>query len=134
VGAGPAPMLQAATGWEGLAILLETQADELAGALSNLTAVWSGGASERAVSAAMPVVIWLGTMARQAQKRALQTSAQASSKPLPLRAPPPVRRTDKTPDSHAAPEHNNAPARNPHPKGHKETRGKARGGGKGRGG
>ncbi len=30
-GAGPAPMLQAAAGWEALAISLETQADELAG-------------------------------------------------------------------------------------------------------
>ncbi|MFV8048295.1 PPE family protein [Mycobacterium sp. 48b] len=90
VGAGPAPMLQAATGWEGLAILLETQADELAGALSNLTAVWSGGASERAVSAAMPMIIWLRTMALQAQKRALQAGAQASSYTLALTTTPPI--------------------------------------------
>ncbi|OBB26900.1 hypothetical protein A5792_23870 [Mycolicibacterium peregrinum] len=90
VGAGPAPMLQAATGWEGLAILLETQADELAGALSNLTSVWSGSASERAVSATMPMILWLRTMALQAQKRALQASAQASSYTLALTTTPPI--------------------------------------------
>nr|MDT0523776.1 PPE family protein [Streptomyces sp. DSM 41633] len=90
VGAGPAPMLQAATGWEGLAILLETQADELAGALSNLTSVWSGTASERAVSATMPMIIWLRTMVLQAQKRALQAGAQASSYTLALTTTPPI--------------------------------------------
>ncbi|MGA5543175.1 PPE family protein [Mycobacterium sp. NPDC051198] len=90
VGAGPAPMLQAATGWEGLAILLETQADELAGALANLTSVWSGAASERAVSATMPMILWLRTMAMQAQKRALQAGAQASSYTLALTTTPPI--------------------------------------------
>ncbi|QRY47063.1 PPE family protein [Mycolicibacterium boenickei] len=90
VGAGPAPMLQAATGWEGLAILLETQADELAGALSNLTSVWSGTASERAVSATMPMIMWLRTMVLQAQKRALQAGAQASSYTLALTTTPPI--------------------------------------------
>ncbi|MGW4098435.1 PPE family protein [Mycobacterium sp. NPDC004974] len=90
VGAGPAPMLQAATGWEGLAILLETQADELAGALSTLTSVWSGGASERAVAATMPMIMWLRTMALQAQKRALQAGAQASSYTLALATTPPI--------------------------------------------
>ncbi|MDH6195709.1 PPE-repeat protein [Mycobacterium frederiksbergense] len=90
VGAGPAPMLQAATGWEGLTILLETQADELAGALSNLTSLWSGTASERAVAATMPMIMWLRTMAMQAQKRALQASAQASSYTVALTTTPPI--------------------------------------------
>ncbi|MGV0807534.1 PPE family protein [Mycolicibacterium setense] len=89
-GAGPAPMLQAAAGWEGLAILLETQADELAAALSNLTSVWSGTASERAVSATMPMIMWLRTMVLQAQKRALQAGAQASSYSLALATTPPI--------------------------------------------
>ncbi|MEV0671259.1 PPE family protein [Mycobacterium sp. NPDC050441] len=90
LGAGPAPMLQATAGWEGLAILLETQADELAGALSTLTSVWSGAASERAVSATMPMIMWLRTMVLQAQKRALQASAQASSYTLALTTTPPI--------------------------------------------
>ncbi|MCV7066919.1 PPE family protein, partial [Mycolicibacterium farcinogenes] len=89
-GAGPAPMLQAAAGWEGLAILLETQADELAAALSNLTSVWSGTASERAVAATMPMIMWLRTMVLQAQKRAVQASAQASSYTLALTTTPPI--------------------------------------------
>lgn len=90
VGAGPAPMLQAAAGWEGLAVLLETQAAELAAALTNLTSVWSGAASERAVAATMPMITWLQTTAAQAQKRALQASAQASSYTLALATTPPL--------------------------------------------
>lgn len=90
LGAGPAPMLQATAGWEGLAILLETQADELAGALSALTSVWNGAASERAVSSTMPMIMWLRTMVLQAQKRALQASAQASSYTLALTTTPPI--------------------------------------------
>ncbi|OBK03487.1 hypothetical protein A5746_19860 [Mycolicibacterium conceptionense] len=101
VGAGPAPMLQAATGWEGLAILLETQADELAGALSNLTAVWSGTASERAVAATMPMIMWLRTMALQAQKRALQAGAQASSYSLALATTPPIPEIEQNHVTHA---------------------------------
>lgn len=90
VGAGPAPMLQAAAGWEGLAVLLETQAAELAAALTNLTSVWTGAASERAVAATMPMITWLQTTAAQAQKRALQASAQASSYSLALATTPPL--------------------------------------------
>jgi PPE-repeat protein len=78
-GAGPTPMLQAATGWEAFAILLETQADELAGSLAALTSAWSGTAGERAVAATMPMVIWLRTTALQAQKRAMQAAAQATA-------------------------------------------------------
>lgn len=90
LGAGPAPMLQAAAGWEAFAIALETQAAELAGALSNLTSVWSGAASERAVAATMPMVIWLQTVAAQAQKRAAQAAAQASSYSMALATTPPI--------------------------------------------
>jgi PPE-repeat protein len=89
-GAGPAPMLQAATGWEAFAILLETQADELAASLAALTSVWSGSAGERAVSATMPMVMWLRTVAMQAQKRAMQAMAQANSYTLALATTPPL--------------------------------------------
>src|SRR4029078_3704813 len=77
-GAGEVPMLQAAAGWEALAFFLETQADELAGSLAALSSSWTGSASERAVSATMPMVVWLRTTALQAQKRAMQASSQAS--------------------------------------------------------
>lgn len=89
-GAGPAPMLQAAAGWEALAIFLETQADELAGSLAALSSAWSGSASERAVAATMPMVIWLRTTALQAQKRALQAAAQANSYSLAMVTTPPI--------------------------------------------
>jgi PPE-repeat protein len=89
-GAGPAPMLQAAAGWEALAISLETQADELAASLASLTSVWSGSASERAVAATMPMVVWLRTVAMQAQKRALQATAQANSYNLAMVTTPPL--------------------------------------------
>ena len=48
-GAGPAPMLQAAAGWEALGAALEAQAVELAAALASLKAVWTGASSERAI-------------------------------------------------------------------------------------
>jgi PPE-repeat protein len=89
-GAGDAPMLQAAAGWEALAIFLESQADELAGSLAALSGSWNGTASERAVTATMPMVAWLRTTALQAQKRALQATAQASSYAMALATTPPI--------------------------------------------
>jgi PPE-repeat protein len=89
-GAGPAPMLQAAAGWEALAISLEVQADELAASLAALTSSWSGSASERAVAATMPMVVWLRTVSLQAQKRALQATAQANSYTLAMTTTPPI--------------------------------------------
>lgn len=89
-GAGAAPMLQAAAGWEALAIFLETQADELAASLASLTSVWSGSASERAVAATMPMVLWLRMVSLQSQKRAMQATAQADSYSLAMLATPPL--------------------------------------------
>jgi len=78
-GAGPAPMMQAAAGWETLGISLETQADELAASLASLAQLWQGIGSERAVQASMPMVTWLRGLSLQAQKRALQAAAQATA-------------------------------------------------------
>jgi PPE-repeat protein len=78
-GAGPAPMLQAAAGWEALGSALETQATELAANLVSLKASWTGTSSERAVAAATPMVTWLQTAAQQAQQRAMQATAQAAA-------------------------------------------------------
>jgi PPE-repeat protein len=89
-GAGEAPMLQAAAGWEALAVFLETQADELAGSLAALSGSWNGTASERAVTATMPMVAWLRTTAQQAQKRALQATSQASSYAMAMVTTPPI--------------------------------------------
>ncbi len=89
-GAGVAPMMQAAVGWETFALLLETQADELAASLAALTSVWTGTASERAVSATMPMVIWLRTVSAQAMKRSMQAVAQANSYSLAMATTPPL--------------------------------------------
>src|ERR1700722_4079320 len=78
-GAGPAPMLQAAAGWEAVAAALETQAAELATSLASLKAVWTGASSDRAIAAAMPMVTWLQTAAQLAQKRGMQAAAQAAA-------------------------------------------------------
>ena len=89
-GAGPAPMLQAAAGWQVLAVSLETQADELASSLVSLSAVWTGQASERAIAATTPMVIWLRMLALQAMKRSLQAAAQATSYTFAMATTPPL--------------------------------------------
>lgn len=100
-GAGPAPMLQAAAGWEVLAVFLETQADELAASLAALSSAWSGSASERAVAATMPMVIWLRTVSAQAQKRAVQAIAQANSYNLAMVTTPPLVEIEQNHITHA---------------------------------
>ncbi|KUH94430.1 PPE family protein [Mycobacterium sp. IS-3022] len=89
-GAGAAPMLQAAAGWEALAISLEAQADELAGSMSSLASAWTGTASERAVSATLPMVIWLRMLSLQAMKRSLQAAAQATAYTAAMATTPPL--------------------------------------------
>lgn len=89
-GAGAAPMLQAAAGWEALAISLETQAEELAASLSSLASVWTGQASERAIAATTPMVLWLHMLSLQAMKRSLQAAAQATSYTTAMATTPPI--------------------------------------------
>jgi PPE-repeat protein len=100
-GAGPMPMLQAAAGWEAFAIELETQADELAASLAALSSAWSGTASERAVAATMPMVVWLRTVSAQAQKRAAQAAAQATSYDLAMVTTPPIPEIEANHITHA---------------------------------
>lgn len=78
-GAGAVPMVQSAAGWEALALALTAQAMELGSALASLASAWTGSANERAITASMPMVVWLEMLAMQAQKRAIQASAQATS-------------------------------------------------------
>lgn len=100
-GAGASPMIQAAAGWEALAIALEAQAAELSASLSALSENWSGMASERAVSATMPMVTWLHTTAVQAQKRAMQALAQADSYTLALTTTPQIPEIEDNHVTHA---------------------------------
>ncbi|QUR66518.1 PPE family protein [Mycobacterium spongiae] len=78
-GEGAAPAIQAASGWEALSIAQETQADELAASLALLGQAWTGTASERALAATTPMVVWLRTAATSAHTRALQATAQAAA-------------------------------------------------------
>jgi PPE-repeat protein len=78
-GAGTAPMLQAAAGWEALGNALETQAQELSASLVALKQSWTGTGSDRAIAAATPMVAWLQNAAQQAQQRAMKASAQAGA-------------------------------------------------------
>ena len=79
MGAGTAPMLQAAAGWQALSTALTTQATELDVALKSLQQLWTGASSERAIAAATPRVTWLQTAAGQAEQRAAQATAQAAA-------------------------------------------------------
>jgi len=79
MGAGTAPMLQAAAGWQALATALTTQATELDVALKSLQQLWTGASSQRAIAAATPMVTWLQTAAGQAEQRAAQATAQAAA-------------------------------------------------------
>jgi PPE-repeat protein len=78
-GAGAAPMLQAAAGWEAFAILLETQADELAASLTSLSSIWQGMAGERAIASVMPMVMWLRLASLQCHERGLKAAGQAEA-------------------------------------------------------
>lgn len=78
-GAGPEPMLQAATGWESLATALDTQAVELAGLAVSLQQAWTGPSSERAAAAIEPALAWLHNASQTAQRRGIQAAAQAAS-------------------------------------------------------
>lgn len=78
-GAGPAPMLAAAMGWEALAAALDAQAVELTARLSSLGEAWTGGSSDKAIGAAKPMVTWLQTASTQAKTRAMQATAQAAA-------------------------------------------------------
>lgn len=78
-GAGPAPMLAAATGWEALAAALDAQAIELGARLSSLGEAWTGGSSDKAIANAQPMITWLQGASAQAKTRGMQAAAQAAA-------------------------------------------------------
>ncbi|OBK26686.1 hypothetical protein A5634_24635 [Mycobacterium asiaticum] len=78
-GAGPAPMLAAAAGWEALSAALDAQAVELTARLNSLGEAWTGGSSDKAIASALPMVTWLQTASTQAKTRGLQATAQAAA-------------------------------------------------------
>jgi len=78
-GAGPGPMLEAATAWDGLAGELGSAAGSFGSVTSGLVgAGWQGAAATAMAGAAAPYVGWLSTAAAQAEGAAGQARAAAS--------------------------------------------------------
>lgn len=94
-GAGPAPMLAAAAGWQTLSAALDAQAVELTARLNSLGEAWTGGGSDKALAAATPMVVWLQTASTQAKTRAMQATAQAAN---PSWRPPDHRHHKRQPE------------------------------------
>ena len=75
-GAGPAPMLAAATAWDGLASELGSAASSFSSVTSNLTGqAWQGPAAQAMMAAATPYAGWLSQAAAHASGAAGQARA-----------------------------------------------------------
>jgi len=79
-GAGPGPLLIAASAWDGLASDLSAAASSFRSVVSGLASgPWSGPASLSMVAAAAPYVGWLSAAAGQAEAAASQARAAATA-------------------------------------------------------
>ena len=80
LGAGSAPMLEAASAWEGLASELGSAADSFASVTSGLTGqAWQGPASAAMAAAAAPYAGFLNAASTQASGAAGSAKAVASA-------------------------------------------------------
>lgn len=92
-GAGPGPMLAAATAWEGLAAELHSSAAAYESAVADLaTGPWQGPASASMAAAAAPYVAWMNATAAQAEQTAIQARAAVAAYETAFAAtvPPPL--------------------------------------------
>src|ERR1700741_1376031 len=79
-GAGPGPLIAAASAWDGLASDLSGAASSFSSVISGLTSgVWTGPASLSMAAAAAPYVGWLNAAAAQAEAAAAQALAAATA-------------------------------------------------------
>jgi PPE-repeat protein len=79
-GPGSAPMLAAASAWDGLASELSSAATSYTGVITELTeGPWRGSASASMAAAAAPYVAWMNTAAAQAEQTAGQARAAAAA-------------------------------------------------------
>lgn len=79
-GPGAAPMLTAATAWDGLATVLNSAAASYASVVSGLTLEsWMGPASASMAAAAAPYATWLAVANEQARQTAAQARAAATA-------------------------------------------------------
>ncbi|MGH3598192.1 MAG: PPE family protein [Mycobacterium sp.] len=92
-GPGSAPMLAAASAWNGLAAELRSQAASYSSVISGLTSEgWRGPASTSMAAAAAPYTAWMNTTAAQAEQTANQATAAAAAyhAAFAMTVPPPV--------------------------------------------
>ena len=66
-GAGPGPLLAAASAWNGTAAELRTTALAYSSVLSELTEQWQGPTAAAMMAATAPYVAWLNTTATRAE-------------------------------------------------------------------
>jgi PPE-repeat protein len=79
-GAGPGPLLAAASAWDGLAADLSGAASSFDSVITGLTSgVWTGPSSLSMAAAAVPYVGWLNAAAAQAEAAAAQAMAAAAA-------------------------------------------------------
>ena len=74
-GAGPGPMLAAASAWNGLAAELRATAMGYSSVLSELSGQWQGPTAAAMMAAAVPYVAWLNATAGQAEHTAAKAEA-----------------------------------------------------------
>jgi PPE-repeat protein len=79
-GPGSAPMLAAASAWDGLAAELGSAASSYTAVISELTeGSWQGPASASMAASATPYVTWMSTAAAEAEQTASQARAAAAA-------------------------------------------------------
>jgi PPE-repeat protein len=91
-GAGPGPLLSAASAWSELAAELHSAAAGYGAVLSDLSADWHGSSAEAMSVAAAPYVEWMSGLAGQAEQAGAQAAAAAAAYEAAFAAtvPPPV--------------------------------------------
>lgn len=91
-GAGPGPLLAAASSWNGLAAELRATALSYSSVLSDLTEQWQGPTSAAMVAAVTPYVAWLNSSAARAEQTAAQAGSAVAAYEAAFAAtvPPPV--------------------------------------------
>ncbi|MGH3959976.1 PPE family protein [Mycobacterium sp.] len=92
-GPGSAPMMAAATAWNGVAAELNSTARSYGTVITRLTSEeWMGPGSASMAAAAAPYVAWMNGTAAQAEQAAIQarTAAAAYEQAYAMTVPPPV--------------------------------------------
>ncbi|OBI51589.1 hypothetical protein A5707_13670 [Mycobacterium kyorinense] len=98
-GAGSAPLVAAASAWNGLAAELHSAAADYDSVVTRLTSEeWLGSASSSMAQAAAPYVAWMNTTAAQAEQAATHARAAATAYEAALAAtvPPPQVAANRT--------------------------------------